>query len=191
MSQERTYTKSTLGETHDDAAKNAVARSSVTTRAKSLWAKYGVDRRMYRSIFKSAIAPTIALAAFQATPWADYYTTLGYLTIIMTILTVVIVSLERSTHLQRRVLSLTLLDATCKIHSNHASEHPPPMCRMQYVPVGNVLLRPGQEWRYIDLQFIGFRSCRGLVVPPDLLHQRASSQVAAVQHTLYHVGNLC
>ncbi|EMC97852.1 hypothetical protein BAUCODRAFT_67516 [Baudoinia panamericana UAMH 10762] len=37
-------------------------------------------------MFKGAIAPVIATAAYQATPWAETYTTIGYLVGIMTIL---------------------------------------------------------------------------------------------------------
>lgn len=42
------------------------------------------------SLFKGALAPTISLALYQSSAFADYYTTLGYLVIIMTVLPVVI-----------------------------------------------------------------------------------------------------
>lgn len=69
---------------------NPPARRSLLSRMKAVWAAAGIDRRTYQMMFKSAIAPTISLAAFQGEGWADFFTTLGYLTIIMTILPVVI-----------------------------------------------------------------------------------------------------
>lgn len=72
------------------AKQNPPARSSILSKIKSIWTAAGIDRRTYQMMFKSAIAPTISLAAFQGDGWADFFTTLGYLTIIMTILPVVI-----------------------------------------------------------------------------------------------------
>lgn len=73
-----------------------------------MWiANTGIDSKTYRSMFKSAVAPTITLALFQVDSFASYYTTqgtaisalisttaqltcpVGYLAIIMTILTMV------------------------------------------------------------------------------------------------------
>lgn len=62
----------------------------IIAKVKAIWTAAGIDRRTYQMMFKSAIAPTISLAAFQGDGWADMFTTLGYLTIIMTILPVVI-----------------------------------------------------------------------------------------------------
>ena len=41
-------------------------------------------------MFKGALAPTIAIAAYQATAWADHYTTIGYLIGVSTVLSLVI-----------------------------------------------------------------------------------------------------
>lgn len=76
---------------NDGVAQNSSSpwKTSVS-KIKSIWVAAGIDRRTYMMMFKSAIAPTISLAAFQGDGWADFFTTLGYLTIIMTILPVVI-----------------------------------------------------------------------------------------------------
>lgn len=77
-----------------DANQNARAetqqpKQSFLTKAKQLWlAKTGIDRRTYAQMFKGALAPTIAIAAYQATGYADTFTTIGYLVGIMSILSV-------------------------------------------------------------------------------------------------------
>ncbi|CAK4034012.1 hypothetical protein DOTSEDRAFT_69660 [Lecanosticta acicola] len=65
-------------------------KTSILDRIKAAWAKLGIDKRTYMQMFKGALAPTIALAAYQADAFADFFTTIGYLVIIMTILPVVI-----------------------------------------------------------------------------------------------------
>ncbi|KAH9844572.1 Aromatic acid exporter family member 2 [Teratosphaeria destructans] len=62
-------------------------RSRIFTKAKELWlAKTGIDTRTAMQLFKGAIAPTIATTCYQATSYADTFTTLGYLVGIMAIL---------------------------------------------------------------------------------------------------------
>ena len=53
---------------------------------KRLWAASGLDSMTLILMFKGALAPTIALAIYQATSIADIYSTLGYLVAIMSIL---------------------------------------------------------------------------------------------------------
>lgn len=82
------------------------ASKSLLQRAKSIWAKTGIDKRTYMSMFKGALAPTIAMALFQSDSFSSFYTTLGYLVIIMTILPVVV--MPRAKFLQTMVTSTSL-----------------------------------------------------------------------------------
>lgn len=88
-------------------------QSTFSSKLNAFWHKYGVDQRTYMTMFKSSVAPTITLAAFQATPWANYYTTLGYLSIIMTILTVVI--MPRAKFIQTLLVNILLLCIGCSV----------------------------------------------------------------------------
>lgn len=54
----------------------------------ALWAKAGIDWRTYKSMFKGALAPTIAIAAYQAEPYASFFTTIGYLVAVGSILAI-------------------------------------------------------------------------------------------------------
>jgi hypothetical protein len=66
-------------------------KESFLAKAKRLWLeKTGIDKRTYMQMLKGALAPTIAISAYQGTAWADNYTTLGYLVGIMSVLSVVI-----------------------------------------------------------------------------------------------------
>ncbi|KAI6831905.1 hypothetical protein KC340_g1525 [Hortaea werneckii] len=57
------------------------------TGLKQRWtAVTGVDRRTYMQMFKGALAPTVAIAAYQATSYADTFTTIGYLVGVMAVL---------------------------------------------------------------------------------------------------------
>lgn len=56
------------------------------SKLKALWTKTGLDPGTLMMMFKGAIAPTIALAMYQAPAVAQEYTTLGYLVAIMSIL---------------------------------------------------------------------------------------------------------
>ncbi|KAF4553310.1 ER transporter-like protein 1 [Elsinoe fawcettii] len=61
-------------------------KKSILTKVKELWAKTGLDPPTMMIMAKGGLAPTIALAAFQATDFAETYTTLGYLVGIVSIL---------------------------------------------------------------------------------------------------------
>ncbi|KAJ6098814.1 hypothetical protein N7467_000349 [Penicillium canescens] len=53
---------------------------------KKIWGKTGLDRPTVLLMMKGGIAPTIAVAIYQAMPVADQFTTLGYLMAIISIL---------------------------------------------------------------------------------------------------------
>lgn len=58
-------------------------KASLLTR---LWQKSGLNIGMLATMFKGALAPTIAIALYQSTSFADHYSTLGYLVAVMSIL---------------------------------------------------------------------------------------------------------
>ncbi|KJX98308.1 hypothetical protein TI39_contig418g00002 [Zymoseptoria brevis] len=98
-------------ELSNDAA--GEAKPSLRSRVASLWTSTGIDLRTYETMFKSALAPTISLAAFQGSGWANFFTTLGYLVIIMTILPVVI--MPRSKFLQTMLISVVFVSLASSI----------------------------------------------------------------------------
>ena len=53
---------------------------------KRLWIASGLNLAILIMMFKGAIAPTIGLAIYQATPIADIYTTVGYLVAVISVL---------------------------------------------------------------------------------------------------------
>ena len=66
-------------------------------------------------MFKGALAPLIAIAAYQATAWADHYTTIGYLVGIMSVLSLPIS--PRAKFLQSMLMQLFLTCLACAISS--------------------------------------------------------------------------
>ncbi|KAK5115828.1 hypothetical protein LTR85_009422 [Meristemomyces frigidus] len=71
---------------HQDAPEPP-PKQSFLAKLKALWlAKTGIDKRTYMQMFKGALAPTIAISAYQATSYADTFTTIGYLVGITSIL---------------------------------------------------------------------------------------------------------
>ncbi|KAK4546297.1 hypothetical protein LTR36_001974 [Oleoguttula mirabilis] len=72
---------------NDDGNATPPPKQSLLSRVKTLWlAKTGIDKRTYMQMFKGALAPTIAISAYQATSYADTFTTIGYLVGITSIL---------------------------------------------------------------------------------------------------------
>lgn len=63
---------------------------SLVARAKRLWSKTGITLRVFETMFKGALAPTIAIAAYQSTAWSQQYTTIGYLIGVVAVLSLVI-----------------------------------------------------------------------------------------------------
>lgn len=67
-----------LHQPSDMSGKNAKPKQSLLEKATAMWiANTGIDSKTYRSMFKSAVAPTITLALFQVDSFASYYTTQG------------------------------------------------------------------------------------------------------------------
>ncbi|KAI5275458.1 hypothetical protein E4T47_01489 [Aureobasidium subglaciale] len=64
----------------------AAKKPSLKERAEKLWAKTQLDPTTMKIMAKGALAPTISLAAYQATNFAETYTTLGYLVGVVSIL---------------------------------------------------------------------------------------------------------
>jgi len=80
-------------------------KTPLLTRVKQLWlSRTGIDARTYKQMFKGALAPTIAISAYQATPYAETYTTIGYLVGIMSILSLPIQ--PRAKFLQTMLINL-------------------------------------------------------------------------------------
>ncbi|CAK1362151.1 unnamed protein product [Cercospora beticola] len=106
-----TRRKSTLSTVRSNdqtaSAQPAPKKRSLIQKSFAIWQKTGIDSRVYRSMFKSSIAPTITLALYQLDGFANYYTTLGYLAVVMTILSVVM--MPRAKFLQTMLVNLLFL----------------------------------------------------------------------------------
>jgi len=72
----------TLTEDRTDGEK----KEKKPSKLKAAWTKLGLDPGTLMMMGKAALPPTICLAMYQATPVAQYFTTLGYLTAIISIL---------------------------------------------------------------------------------------------------------
>ncbi|KAK4631867.1 hypothetical protein CLAFUW4_02908 [Fulvia fulva] len=94
-------------------SRSEAKKASILDKLTSLWTKTGIDRRTFMSMFKGALAPTISLALYQADAFAEYFTTLGYLVIIMTVLPVVI--MPRAKFLQTMLINITFVCLGCAI----------------------------------------------------------------------------
>lgn len=89
-------------------------KESLLTRITQLWLKKtGVDFKTYQLMFKGALAPTIAIAAYQGTPWANEYTTIGYLVGIMSVLSVPIQ--PRAKILQTMLINIIFVCVGCAV----------------------------------------------------------------------------
>ncbi|KAK1058243.1 hypothetical protein LTR74_013529 [Friedmanniomyces endolithicus] len=106
------------------------AKESFPAKVKRIWlAKTGIDKRTYMQMFKGALAPTIAISAYQSTAWADTYTTIGYLCGIIAILSLPIQ--PRAKYLQTMLTNVlvvcfgcavALLAMYCTVHARLNSE---------------------------------------------------------------------
>lgn len=65
-------------------------KPTLLQRCQSLWTKNGVTWPIFKLMFKGALAPTIAVALFQADSFASHFSTVGYLVGITSILSIVI-----------------------------------------------------------------------------------------------------
>ncbi|KAI7193921.1 hypothetical protein KC363_g2440 [Hortaea werneckii] len=73
----------------------------------------GIDRRTYMQMFKGALAPTVAIAAYQATSYADTFTTIGYLVGVMAVLSFPIQ--PRAKFLQTMLVNLLVTCLGCAV----------------------------------------------------------------------------
>ena len=74
---------------HNENAK-PTTKPTLTARCKALWTATGITYPRFKLMFKGALAPTIAIALFQADSFASHFTTVGYLVGITSILSLVI-----------------------------------------------------------------------------------------------------
>ncbi|KAK0787129.1 hypothetical protein LTR38_011790 [Friedmanniomyces endolithicus] len=125
----------TTGKTEAEASSGtgrdgSKAKGSFPAKVKRIWlAKTGIDKRTYMQMFKGALAPTIAISAYQSTAWADTYTTIGYLCGIIAILSLPIQ--PRAKYLQTMLTNVlvvcfgcavALLAMYCTVHARLNSE---------------------------------------------------------------------
>lgn len=82
-------------------------KSSLKDRSKALWTSTGITWPRFKLMFKGALAPTIALALFQADDFASHFTTVGYLIGITSILSLVIQ--PRSKFLQTMLVNVVFV----------------------------------------------------------------------------------
>lgn len=80
---------------------------SLLKRGKGLWAKTGITWPIFKLMFKGALAPTIAVALFQADDFASHFSTVGYLIGITSILSMVIQ--PRSKFLQTMLVNVVFV----------------------------------------------------------------------------------
>jgi hypothetical protein len=69
-----------------DASASPAAATKPPSKMKQLWAKVGLDPLTLMLMLKGSLPPTIAIAAYQSTSFAEHFTTLGYLVAIASIL---------------------------------------------------------------------------------------------------------
>jgi hypothetical protein len=80
---------------------------ALSERCKTLWTKTGITWPRYKLMFKGALAPTIAVALFQADDFASHFSTVGYLVGITSILSLVIQ--PRSKFLQTMLVNVVFV----------------------------------------------------------------------------------
>ena len=88
--------------TTDDMVKESPAKKP--SLIKRLWDGSGLNPGMIIIMVKGALPPTIALAAYQSTAFAQVYSTLGYLVAIVSVLSFAI--LPRSKYIQTMLLNI-------------------------------------------------------------------------------------
>ncbi|KAK5738191.1 hypothetical protein LTR17_006221 [Elasticomyces elasticus] len=89
-------------------------KERLPAKLKRIWlAKTGIDQRTYMQLFKGALAPTIAISAYQSTAWSETYTTIGYLVGIMTILSLPIT--PRAKFLQTMMINVLVVCLGCAV----------------------------------------------------------------------------
>ena len=95
---------------------------------KRIWIKLDITPRTYMTMFKGALAPTLAIAAYQGTAWAEQFTTIGYLIGVVAVLSLVIQ--PRAKFIQSMLINIfcstlgcciTLLACYCAIAARRSS----------------------------------------------------------------------
>jgi hypothetical protein len=87
LQQESNGSSDMSGKTGDgDNGETTQKKPSLKQRSKTLWTKTGITWPRFKLMFKSALAPTIAIALFQADDFASHFSTVGYLVGITSIL---------------------------------------------------------------------------------------------------------
>nr|POF21092.1 hypothetical protein CFP56_66506 [Quercus suber] len=111
-----------LSEITNDANQSARMKDDSGAQAKQpryskIWrwwvAHTGIDARTYKQMFKGALAPTIAIAFYQATAVADEFTTVGYLVGVMAVLSIVIA--PRGKFMQTMLLNVLAVCLVCAL----------------------------------------------------------------------------
>jgi hypothetical protein len=100
---------SAAGQSQDAPEKKVDKKPNfIIAKARGIWKTLGLDAPTLITMFRAALAPTIALAFYQSTAVAHYFTTLGYLVAIASILAVPI--MPRAKFLQTLLFNVL---ATC------------------------------------------------------------------------------
>lgn len=98
---------------HDETSQNEKSKQTLWIKVKVLWAKLDIDLRTFENMVKGALAPTIAIAAYQSTAWARTFTTLGYIVGIAAALSMVI--LPRTKFLQTMLINVVAVGLACAV----------------------------------------------------------------------------
>ena len=67
------------GRSNNDKDVAAKSKPTFSERCQGLWTKTKITRPKFKLMFKGALAPTIAVALFQADDFASHFSTVGYL----------------------------------------------------------------------------------------------------------------
>ena len=95
------------GKTRHHGARDTENKATLKERCQSLWTKTGITWPVFKLMFKGALAPTIAVALFQADDFASHFSTVGYLVGITSILSLVIQ--PRSKFLQTMLVNVVFV----------------------------------------------------------------------------------
>lgn len=105
--QESNGSSDTSGKSNHNGSSEPNKKLAFTERCKAFWTKTGITWPRFKLMFKGALAPTIAVALFQADDFANHFTTVGYLVGITSILSLVIQ--PRSKFLQTMLVNVVFV----------------------------------------------------------------------------------
>ncbi|KAL8808256.1 MAG: hypothetical protein Q9200_004348 [Gallowayella weberi] len=122
----------TKGRSHPNSTEDSSKEQKTLSSPLKIWRKSGLNIGMLAMMFKGALAPTIAIALYQSTGFAETYVTLGYLVAIMSILSFVI--MPRAKFVQTMLFNIigicigfciALLSIYCSVQARaHTSPQP-------------------------------------------------------------------